>query len=463
MPITNKAGVRIGVTQVLNKKDGDFTAKDEARLRAFTAQIAVSLENAQLFEDVLNMKNYNESILKSTTNGIITLDTERNVVTANDAALSIIGVDGGAVIERPVDDLFGSENEWVMRSLAKVEETGASDMSVDADLKLGDDKIASVNLMVMPLIDAADEGIGSMIVLEDISSEKRIKTTMARYMSAEVVDQLLEGGEDELGGKNQHVSVLFSDVRSFPTISEAIGARETVKMLNEYFEVMVEVLFEHGGILDKYIGDAMMALFGAPFNGPQDADNAVIVANQMMVQLAALNARRQSAGGDPIAIGIGISTGEVIVGNIGSPKRMEYTVIGDSVNLAARLEGATKFYGVKILLSGSTVDELKHDTLVREIDLLRVKGKEKPVTIYEALDFHNDESFPNMESALDSYHQGLKLYRGQDFSAAMISFEAALAAHGDDRPSQIYCERSRHFLANPPGDDWDGVWVMTEK
>ena len=463
MPITNKAGERLGVTQVLNKKGGQFTAKDEARLRAFTAQIAISLENAQLFEDVLNMKNYNESILKSTTNGIITLDTERNIVTANDAALSIIGADEDAVIDRSVDDLFGSENEWVMRSLAKVEESGISDMSVDADLKLKDDKSASVNLMVMPLIDVTDEAIGSMIVLEDISSEKRIKTTMARYMSKEVVDQLLEGGEAELGGKNQHVSVLFSDVRGFTTISEAIGARATVTMLNEYFEVMVEVLFDNDGILDKYIGDAMMALFGAPFNGPQDADNAVIVANQMMVELGALNIRRRSAGSDPIGIGIGVSTGEAIVGNIGSPKRMEYTVIGDSVNLAARLEGATKFYGVKILLSGSTVDDLKHDTLLREIDLLRVKGKELPVTIYETLDFHTDESFPNLARTLDSYNQGLKLYRKQDWRRATECFEEALAAHGGDRPSQIYIDRSRHFLANPPGDDWDGVWVMTEK
>ena len=414
MPITNKAGERIGVTQVLNKKGGDFTAKDEARLRAFTAQISVSLENAQLFEDVLNMKNYNESILKSTTNGIITLDNERIIVTANDAALSIIGSDENTVIDQPVDQLLGLRNPWVMRSLDKVERLGTSDMSVDADLRLGDDKNASVNLMVMPLIDSTDEDIGSMIVLEDISSEKRVKTTMARYMSKEVVDQLLEGGEAELGGKNQHVSVLFSDVRGFTTISEAIGARETVKMLNEYFEVMVEVLFNNDGILDKYIGDAMMALFGAPFNGPKDADNAVNVANQMMVELDSLNKRRESVGGDPINIGIGVSTGEVIVGNIGSPKRMEYTVIGDSVNLAARLEGATKFYGVKILLSGSTVDELKHDTPLREIDLLQVKGKELPVTIYEALGFHNDESFPDMAPTIDAYSEGLKLYRGQD-------------------------------------------------
>ncbi len=183
----------------------------------------------------------------------------------------------------------------------------------------------------------------------------------------------------------------------------------------------------------------------------------------MMVELEALNRRRESTGGDPIAIGIGVSTGEVIVGNIGSPKRMDYTVIGDSVNLAARLEGATKFYGVKILLSGSTADELKHDTLLREIDLLRVKGKELPVTIYEALAFHNDKSFPNMERTLDAYSQGLARYRARDWASAMSSFEGALAAYPGDAPSKIYLERSLHHRDNPPPEDWDGVWTLTQK
>ena len=463
MPITNKAGERIGVTQVLNKRGGAFTAKDEARLRAFTAQIAVSLENAQLFEDVLNMKNYNESILKSTTNGMITLDTERNIVTANDAAVEILATERETIVDRPAGHLFADDNRWVMNSIAKVEASGASDMAVDADLRLTSGESASVNLMVVPLIDAADEDIGSMVILEDISNEKRVKTTMARYMSKEVVDQLLEAGEAELGGKDQHVSILFSDVRNFTTISEMIGARETVSMLNEYFAVMVEVIFENGGILDKYIGDAMMALFGAPFDGPHDADNAVTVANQMVTALDTLNTQRAAAGNDPIDIGIGISTGEVVVGNIGSPKRMEYTVIGDSVNLASRLEGANKFYGTKILLSGATVNEMTVKFALREIDLMRVKGKDQPVAVYEALDYHTEESFPGLAMTLEAYKAGLASYRGRDWRAAIDSFEAALSANRRDRPSELYLDRARHYFANPPGDDWDGVWVMTEK
>lgn len=464
MPIVNKSGTCIGVTQVLNKIGGAFSTKDEARLAAFTAQIAVSLENAQLFEDVLNIKNYNEGILKSISNGIITLDSEHNVVTANDAAGSIIGISESARLHGPISRLLEDNNQWVLRSLAKVRDTGEPDISVDANLHLSHNQTdVSVNLTITPLVDATDQNMGSIMVLEDISSEKRVKTTMARYMSAEVVEQLLEQGESELGGKNQHVSVLFSDVRSFTTISETIGARETVSMLNEYFEVMVDVLFKHNGILDKYIGDAIMALFGVPFNAPEDADNAVQVAIEMMTELGVLNARRAERGGDAIDIGLGIATGEVVVGNIGSPKRMEYTVIGDSVNLAARLEGATKFYGVKILLSANTVAELTYQTPMREIDLLRVKGKVQPVTIYEALGFHDESSFPGLQGFLNDYAEGLRLYRQQSWLDAQQCFEDLLTRRAHDKPSQLYRERAQHYAENPPGPEWDGIWTMTEK
>ncbi len=464
MPIVNKAGDSIGVTQVLNKRGGDFTAKDETRLRAFTAQVSVSLENARLFDDVLNMKNYNESILHSTTNGMITMDTDRVVVTANDAALSILRIDEAGVIGQTAEDVFGARNSWLMRSLTTVERTRNNDISVDAELKLASGDSASVNATVSPLIDINQEDIGSMVILEDISSEKRVRTTMARYMSKEVADQLLAAGESELGGKNQHVSILFSDVRGFTTISEALGARETVAMLNEYFEHMVDVVLANGGILDKYIGDAIMALFGAPFAGEHDADNAVKVANGMLVALRTLNAQRTAAGKAAIDIGVGISTGDVIVGNIGSSKRMEYTVIGDSVNLGARLEGANKVYGTKVLLSDTTAAELKRDDhLLREIDLIQVQGKDQPVAVFEGLDWHTEETFPNMAKTLEAFAAGREAYRAMDWRRAIDGFEAALAAHGGDRPSAIFLDRCRHYQANPPGDDWDQVWVLTSK
>ena len=463
MPIMNKSGECIGVTQALNKRGGRFTAKDETRLAAFTAQIAIALENAKLFEDVLNERNYNEGILRSTTDGIVTLDTDDRILTANDAALRILKLGRTDLLGHPLAELFYGRNGWVANTLDRVKQSGRREIAVEMELHVGEDQTASVNLAVNPLIDVNEEQIGSMLVLEDITSEKRIRSTMARYMSPEIAEQLLASGESVLGGKDQKASILFSDVRNFTTMSEALGARETVSMLNEYFERMVDVVLTQRGVLDKFIGDAVMALFGVPFSGQHDADDAVKAANAMFVALRALNRERATGAKPPIGIGIGISTGIVVVGNIGSTKRMEYTAIGDPVNLASRLESATKYYGVGVLLSEFTRQELSPGPLLRQIDLLRVKGKQEPVAIYEAMDHLTEETFPSLALAVERYSEGIRLYRERAFKDARARFADTLAINPGDRPSQLYVERCEHFLESPPPPDWDGVWTLTVK
>ena len=461
MPIVNKSGARIGVTEVLNKRGGGFTARDEAQLRAFTAQIAVLLENAQLFDEVLSVKNYNENILRSTSNGMITIDPAGKIVTANDAALGILKLTREAAIGALIAKIFVGTNGWVIDSLLRVAETCEPDLSLDATLKRADGGTASVNLTAEPLFGADGTAIGSMLVFEDITDETRIRATMRRYMSKEVADQLLASGEAALGGKAQTVTILFSDIRNFTGLSETLGARETVSLLNEYFAEMVEVVSQHGGILDKYIGDAIMALFGVPFPKPGDAGNALTVANGMLRALAGLNEHRMARGEPRIDIGIGMATGEVIVGNIGSPTRMEYTVIGDSVNLASRLEGANKFYRTRILIDAATRASLDDPGLMREIDLLQVKGKDRPVAVYESLDYLAGS--PGLDTMLECFAQGLAAYRARGWDAAIAHFEAALAVRPDDEPSRIYIERCRQYRQTPPADDWTAVWVLTEK
>jgi adenylate cyclase len=463
MPIVNNAGTRIGVTEVLNKKRGAaFSQRDEARLGAFTAQIAVLLENAKLFGEVLSLKNYNENILRSSSNGIITLDSDGLVVTANEAALAMLKLPEDWVVGSAAGELFAGDNAWVMTTMARMAQTGQREIAIDARLSLGS-RAASVNLAAQPLFGPEGVPIGSMLVLEDITEEKRVRTTMARYMSSEVVDQVLAGSESELGGKTQTVSILFSDVRNFTGISEALGARETVSLLNEYFGEMVEVVTRHGGILDKYIGDTIMALFGAPFAKPEDADHALAVGNAMMVTLRALNDRRQAQGKQPIDIGIGIATGDVLAGSVGSPSRMKYTVMGDSVTLASRLEGANKYYRTKILLDETTVGALTNGSAgcLREIDLLRVKGKDGPVAVYESLGYL--EPGPALEEAMDCFAAGLAAYRACDWDWAIQRFAAALELRPEDEPSRMYIERCRHYREAPPPADWGGVWILTDK
>lgn len=463
MPIINKSGECIGVAQALNKRDGRFTAKDEARLGAFTAHIAIALENARLFEAVLNERNYNEGILRSTTDGIVTLDADDRILTANEAALRILKQGRTDLIGLALVEAFPGPNAWVTNTLAKVKQSGHREIAVEMELHVGEGDTASVNLAVNPLIDVNEEQIGSMLVLEDITSEKRIRSTMARYMSPEVAEQLLATGETVLGGKDQRVSVLFSDVRNFTTMSEALGARETVSMLNQYFERMVDVILSHRGVLDKFIGDAVMALFGVPFNGQHDADDAVQVAIAMFDALRALNRERARTDKAPIDIGVGISTGTVVVGNIGSTKRMEYTAIGDPVNLASRLESATKYYGAGVLISDETRRDLTLKLRLREIDLLRVKGKQEPVAIYEVIDYLSDETFPNLSRTVEIYGEGIQHYRGRAFKDALACFSEALTLMPADRPSELYVERCEHFVENPPPPEWDGVWTMTTK
>jgi adenylate cyclase len=458
MPIATKGGHKVGVMEILNKKEGTFTVGDQRRLAALCAQAAASIENAQLFEEVSNSRGYNESILRSMSNGVITLDAASVISKINDSGRSMLGRPDAETIGRPVHEVFGERNNWVTRSLEKVLRTGKIDSTVDGTLYLDGIEAVSVNLTAVPLRDMRDERIGSMLIMEDLTREKRLRNTMSRYMSKAVVDQLLEKGEAVLGGTGREVSVLFSDIRGFTALSERLGARETVAMLNEYFTDMVDVVYEHKGILDKYIGDMIMAVFGSVLASEEDADNAVTVGSRMLVALRELNGRRAAAGHEPIRIGVGISTGYCVAGNIGSPKRLEYTVIGDRVNLAERLQNANKYYGTSVLICDSTASRLKRAMKIRELDLIRVRGINAPVPVYEVLDFHTRETFPNLDVVLPAFKEGLALYRQQSWDRAATRFSEALSAFPGDRPSRLYLERCETYRSDPPATGWDGAW-----
>lgn len=462
-PVINKEGKILGVTQVLNRRGGPFNRMDEKRLKAFSAQASIAIENARLFEDVLNMKNYNESILESLSNGVITLGANRTVEKYNSASIHILGLDEEKLSGRNIEEVFPENNLWVARAVEKVMETGEQDISMDAELSVPGGRIISVNVAAVPLLDIKNDFIGSMLVIEDISAEKRLKGTLARYMTKEVADQLLTEAEEVLGGQIKEASILFSDIRSFTTISEQEGPQETVSMLNEYFTLMVDILFDHNGILDKYIGDAILAVFGTPFTSGKHADDAVRAAVAMMFTLDDFNRHRREKGKPPIKIGIGINTDEVLVGNIGSLRRMDFTVIGDGVNLASRLESATKYYGTGILISEFTMGRLTERHLTREIDRIKVKGKTRPVSIHEVLDFYNPAVCPDMEYVMGSFQEGTHLYRRGSWSEAIACFQRALRLCPGDTVSRLYIDRCTHLMEKPPEDVWDGVWVMTEK
>jgi adenylate cyclase len=449
VPIVDRDGRCIGVIQALNKLGGEFDEDDARRLRAFAAQAAIALVNAQVFADLDRARRYNESILRSLSNGVVTLDPANHVVKANAAAQQMLRVDE-AIQGQRFDVALAGDNSW-WRTLCDGSEQA---YLAEAELQLADGSRCQANITRVPLADLDDHEIGSMLVLDDVTEEKRVRNTLSRYLPPQVAEQMLADPDISLGGVTQHATVLFSDIRDFTTISERLGARATVAMLNEYFSAMVDVIAAHDGILDKFIGDAVMALFGVPYAGEHDADSAVRASIAMLDRLEVLNRLRASRGEEALAIGIGLSTGELVAGNVGSPRRMDYTVIGDTVNLSARLESATKTYGVSLIISDGTRRAIGKTYPMRELDRLRVKGKDEAETIHQVM--VGDEQLP--AGTLNVFARARAHYAARRWDAAVEAFESVLSQKPDDGPSQMYIERCWSFERSPPPEDWDGVW-----
>lgn len=338
---------------------------------------------------------------------------------------------------------------------------------MDGEIAVGADTL-SVNLTVLPLMSEPDDDgprkkLGTLLMIEDVSSEKRMKSTMSRYMDPGIAERLLAGGEDALGGRSVVGTVLFCDIRGFTTMTEDLGAHGTVTLLNEYFTIMVDCIQKQGGMLDKFIGDAIMAIFGLPLPHDDDEDRAVRACISMITELRQWNEERAQDGKKPVDIGIGLNTDTIVSGNIGSPKRMDYTVIGDGVNLASRLESACKEYSARILVSEGTFRGLKGTYRAREVDKVVVKGKTEPVAVFEILDYHTEETFPNLRECLEAFQDGLASYRRQEWDRAESAFAKALRLNAGDKLSETYLKRVAMMRETPPGADWNGTWVMMTK
>lgn len=294
----------------------------------------------------------------------------------------------------------------------------------------------------------------------------RARRVLERYVSRDVAAELLDNPEtflNSLTGVRKPVTILFSDVRGFTTMTENADAAQLVLQLNEYFKEMVGVVFANHGSLDKFIGDAVMAVWGniVSRGAASDAQNAVAAGLAMRRGLAKLNAGWRERGLPELAFGIGINHGEVIVGNLGCEEKMEVSVIGDAVNLASRLEGQTKEYHLDLLLGESMAPLVREKFLLRTVDLIQVKGKTKPVDTFTVL---GERSPGAAEPAwLARHEEGVRLYRRRNFTAAATEFQAVMQAQPEDPLGQIYLERCAELAARPPGPEWDGVTVKTKK
>jgi adenylate cyclase len=317
---------------------------------------------------------------------------------------------------------------------------------------------------LMPLVTLAGNfALLSFLKFRGEEQEKnRVRDSFEHYLSPEVISRVLKNpGLLQLGGEKKELTVMFTDIRNFTSLSEKLEPQELVAFMNQFHSAMTGIILEQGGTLDKYIGDAIMAFFGAPVDQPRHAVMACRTALAMMEHLYECRKNWCFPGFSRIEIGLGLSSGEMVVGNMGSVKRMSYTVMGDQVNLASRLEGLTKHYGVKILVSQFTHAQISQEITCREIDVVRVKGKAVPVSIFEPFsrDYFTDGTF----AFIPHFEEGLRAYRAQRFDEAVAHFERTLHLKPEDKPSMIYIERCQILKASPPADDWDGVWTMASK
>ncbi len=293
-------------------------------------------------------------------------------------------------------------------------------------------------------------------------TKRQLTGLFGQYVPPELVEEMSRDPEnDSMAGRKAELTVLFSDIRGFTTISEGLEPNELASLMNEYLGAMTLIVRKHRGTLDKYIGDAIMAFWGAPVDDPEHAKNAVLTGLEMHVALHALNKDLVARGWPELKIGVGVNTGPMTVGDMGSPVRQSYTVMGDAVNLGSRLEGITKQYGVGFIVGESTRELLKKEFVFRELDRVRVKGKEDSVGIYEPVGEEGKVSREDMDE-IKLWNQALRSYRAQDWDQS----EVALMNLQRIKPRylyDLYVKRVGHLRKEPPGENWDGVTIFETK
>lgn len=290
-----------------------------------------------------------------------------------------------------------------------------------------------------------------------------IKSAFQQYLSPKVIDRLVEDpGMLKLGGEKREITAFFSDVQGFSTISESLSPEELVELLNEYLTAMTDIVMKYDGTVDKFEGDAVIAFFGAPVAYEDHAARACMASLEMQEKLVEMRENWKEQGKHELYVRIGLNTDNVVVGNMGSAYRMDYTMMGDGVNLAARLEGVNKQYGTYLLISEFTYEAAKDVIEARELDMIRVVGKREPVRIFEVLG-RKGEVANDAKKAVRYFTKGLERYRNQDWEEAAKYFARANKLFKNDTASRVFFDRCKTFSKASPGNDWDGVYQMSSK
>ncbi len=359
-----------------------FNHVDLDLLTALCNQAAVAMENAKLFKEITAEKQFNESILSSIATGVITIDSLGEIDSINKAGIKILKKGQSEIIGNHYMYLFEKdENIIELINTSEIENKITTEINIPLNT-VNPETI--INMSVSPRIDPGGEIQGQVISIEDISDISKVKNTFKRYVSKQVVDEILDNeAKLNLGGEKREVVVLFTDIRGFTSMSEKMEPEKVVTTLNEYFTDMIDIVFKHNGTIDKIIGDELMVVYGAPLSTKNDTERAIKTAVEMQQKIKELNKERKRRNEGPICVGIGINRGDVISGNIGSRDMMDYTVIGDTVNLGSRLCSSAK--PNEILVSKPVYTKTKETFNYKPLDSIKVKGKKDKIELYKVL------------------------------------------------------------------------------
>ncbi|MGA2288746.1 adenylate/guanylate cyclase domain-containing protein [Bradyrhizobium sp.] len=394
-----------------------------------------------------------DQLIEGIETGVLVFDAEGLLLRANPAARRIlIGFD---LIPNhsTVASVCGEFNHALGQELWDAIGGNRAFAAADLDIAKPDGDWVPVRRTIRP-IEVPGEPRGALVLLEDIAEKQRMRSLLEKTMPADVATAMIDS-EPALGGTMREVTVMFADIRGFTTLAEALGASKVVDLLNRYFSYMADVIGAQGGIIDKFIGDAIMALFGVPTSYGDDADRAVAAAQHMQRALTLMNENHK---GPSLRIGVGLGSGPTIAGQIGAPDRMNYTVIGDPANLASRIESLTKAYGAHILICEETFRRLTRPVAARKVDVVAIEGREAPTVLYEVL-----VEDPGAAAAewLGEFDAGVNAYLAGDFLAAQAPLERAHKINPNDMMAEVLGQRCRRVGQRGAGA-WSGAWKLPQ-
>lgn len=438
-------GTPVAAIELAARNGAPFDAAEAHRLAALGVAAGIALQTVERSADIVILKSYIDAVVQATSNAIIGIDAQGRIAGCNPAALRMLRRRAGDVLGKSAGRIFRSDNAWVVERARRVMATGLADVAMEAKLRLARRDL-DVNASILPIADHRAAATSAVVVLDDVTAEKQAREVLSRYLDPRVAERLLPGGTC-LGSRPVRATLLFCDLRNSTSLAERLGAQQTLALLNEHFALMEGCLRGEGGMIDKFIGDALLATFGIPHAGPSDEDRAVRAAIAMTAALRRWNEARAASGLVPIEMGIGINTDVVVAGNVGAPTRMDYTVVGAGVNVAARLEKACKLWRTEILATANTVRRLKGRYAIRPADPLVIPGRETPVEVFEILGYLDGPPAPNLPRLLMLFRRAVASKRQGRLAEAMAGFSECLSLHPEDRGAMAQLDACRTEMA----------------